>query len=390
MDGSDKKIYFANLDALRFIAASMVIVFHLEHKKRLFGLQNAWKFLSFNKLGDFAVTIFFTLSGFLISYLLLKEKELSAKRTGIETLNIKNFYIRRILRIWPLYYLIVVTGFLVWPSIDLFFIPKMSELWQHLYTPTGFVTYFLFMPNVAYALFGNIPYIDQTWSIGVEEQFYIFWPMLFTVVRRKLIPWLLAFLFAYLLLKFYLFRISHQSEQIGKLYTLAYISRFSCMAIGGIAAAMLMKKHLFDKQLSFLGQKWIQFIVLLTVAAFTFTGMHKLFWIIDHEVFSVLVAVCLINLSQPEVSIINVQNKQVLYLGKISYGLYMYHNILIGFSIWLITKAFGIEHYNIALYLSSFALTILVSALSYEFFERPFLKLKEKFTVVKSGASPTH
>ena len=98
-----KKIFFPNLNGVRAIAAFMVIVYHVEDIKELFGLPNFPHHDPMgNDLGGLGVTLFFVLSGFLITYLLLNEK------SACGTVSLRDFYIRRVLRIWPLYYLIVV------------------------------------------------------------------------------------------------------------------------------------------------------------------------------------------------------------------------------------------------------------------------------------------
>ena len=111
-----------------------------------------------------AVNMFFVLSGFLITYLLLTEGELN---TGI---NIKKFYIRRILRIWPLYYLVLI--------ISLFFIyfgiiKEPHEIWNSV------IFYSFLLANIPYVLSISIATITPLWSVAVEEQFYIIWPHLF-------------------------------------------------------------------------------------------------------------------------------------------------------------------------------------------------------------------
>src|SRR5436853_5700667 len=116
-------VYFPGLYGLRFFAAMMVIVSHVELFKDYHGLPNAYASnLAVYELGRMGVTLFFVLSGFLISYLLLAEKQ----ATG--TISVGRFYIRRILRIWPLYYLLVAVTFLVLPSLGFFSVPKYSAL----------------------------------------------------------------------------------------------------------------------------------------------------------------------------------------------------------------------------------------------------------------------
>src|SRR3954471_16382358 len=114
---TDKVIYFPNLNGLRFIAALLVIIHHTEQIKDLFGLNSHWKNYHIWILGKLGVTLFFVLSGFLITYLLLTEKK------EFNTIFIKNFYIRRILRIWPLYYLVTILSFFVLPHISFLNIP---------------------------------------------------------------------------------------------------------------------------------------------------------------------------------------------------------------------------------------------------------------------------
>ena len=98
-------VYFPNLNGLRFIAAFLVILSHLEWIKMTEGMENYASAPFIKNLGSLGVSLFFVLSGFLISYLLLQEK----KDTG--DISIKNFYVRRILRIWPLYYITVILAF---------------------------------------------------------------------------------------------------------------------------------------------------------------------------------------------------------------------------------------------------------------------------------------
>ena len=110
----EQKIYFENLNSIRFIAASLVIVHHIEQFKSFFGIQNYFKDVRIEMIGKLGVVLFFVLSGFLISYLLFKEKEYT------KTISIRKFYIRRILRIWPLYFLIIILSFFVFPFIEIF------------------------------------------------------------------------------------------------------------------------------------------------------------------------------------------------------------------------------------------------------------------------------
>src|SRR5262245_23508948 len=109
-----EKIYFPNLNGLRFIAAFLVIIHHLEQFKLTFKMDNYWNVPFIEPIGRLGVVLFFVLSGFLITYLLLAEENIKG---GI---SIKSFYVRRILRIWPLYFLIVLLGLWILPNISIF------------------------------------------------------------------------------------------------------------------------------------------------------------------------------------------------------------------------------------------------------------------------------
>ncbi len=113
MDPSKKTVYFKNLDGLRFFAFLAVFI---SHATLFLGYSNlSPAFYSIKKYilvnGDVGVSFFFVLSGFLITYLLLKEKD------GYGKISLKNFYIRRILRIWPVYFTTILVGFFILPIV---------------------------------------------------------------------------------------------------------------------------------------------------------------------------------------------------------------------------------------------------------------------------------
>src|SRR2546430_13098117 len=174
------KIYFPGLHGLRFFAALMVVFSHVELIKDYHGYPNLYATnLAVYESGRMGVTLFFVLSGFLISYLLLTEKKVAG------TVAVRKFYLRRILRIWPLYYLLVFLPFMILPRIGFFAVPKYSAL-----LPVNFrytlPLYILLLPQVALSIFDPVPFAEPLWSIGVEEQFYLLWPLLLKHVRKFL------------------------------------------------------------------------------------------------------------------------------------------------------------------------------------------------------------
>ena len=225
------KLYFENLDALRGIACLAVMFFHIPtylvtDKESLF-YRILSVLLSFNgQGGKIGVFFFFTLSGFLITYLLYCEKDIT------KSINIKNFYIRRLLRIWPLYFLIILIGFVIYPcivvNIGLNYIEKANLL-----------LYISFLSNfdVLYSSFPTNKILGTIWSVAVEEQFYLIWPIFFILIPSKRNLLCLKFIFI-LSVIFIFFNVNDKN--------LIYYHTFSCtvyLSFGAILANLLF----FDK-----------------------------------------------------------------------------------------------------------------------------------------------
>jgi len=201
---SQVKIFFNGLNELRALAALAVIWHHIElfkNRDALTSLFNLDMFSYFiDKVGKNGVYLFFVLSGFLITFLLLKEKE------RYNTILFKKFFLRRIFRIWPLYYTIVIIGFVLIPflaySFDIFksapyYFKIISD--PNNYSLDSVLLYIFFLPNVALSCGKAVAGSSHAWSVGVEEQFYILWPILIFAFSRKKIIWF----FLLLLLAFF-------------------------------------------------------------------------------------------------------------------------------------------------------------------------------------------
>ena len=171
------KVFFPNLDGLRFISFLVVFLHHCYLSFFTYLKTSspvAWNIQAFLfKYGTLGVNFFFVLSGFLITYLLIREKEV----TG--TIHIGNFYIRRILRIWPLYYLCLLIGF-----VGFAFLKKLSgEVPQESANP---IYYILLAGNFDYLQTWPVKpdaiLLSVLWSVCVEEQFYLAWPVILKFV----------------------------------------------------------------------------------------------------------------------------------------------------------------------------------------------------------------
>jgi peptidoglycan/LPS O-acetylase OafA/YrhL len=385
---SANRVFFPNLNGIRFLAALVVIVHHVEMAKYWFGLPNIYdsSFVG-GVFGELGIILFFVLSGFLITYLLLEEH----RRTG--TIGIKAFYMRRILRIWPLYYLVVIFSLFILPNFHFFDIPGLSERIND-----GFflksLAYMSFMPNLGYTIYEHIPYATQTWSVGVEEQFYLLWPvlMLYAVRKQKVLQVLIATVIIYLLVKTVVVagHIAYPAS-VPMLKSWLFWDHFSidCMALGGISAYLLFYRK--EKVLKILFNKYLQASLYIILALITVKGL-MLPWY-SKEVFAIIFMVLILNLAANKNTIISLEYKPLNYLGKISYGLYMYHN----FVLTLVLKLFmlsGVVNVGsigggIIYHIVSLGLTIALSALSYEYFEKWFLGIKTRYTKVQSGNEVT-
>ena len=146
------KVYFPNLNSLRFLAALLVIVHHIEQYKEILGLPNVFHNHSIQLMSKIGVSLFFVLSGFLITYLLLVEQKEN------NHIQIKWFYVRRILRIWPLYFLIIILAFFVFPHIAFMHLPGHDG--SHFLIKLVFFVFM--MPNVIHAVGAGLAYGTQT------------------------------------------------------------------------------------------------------------------------------------------------------------------------------------------------------------------------------------
>jgi len=377
-----RKIYFPGLNGLRFWAAFFVILHHVEQFKLWQGMPNLFRNNFFESIGHQGVSLFFVLSGFLITFLLLAEYE---KTNHIA---VKNFYIRRILRIWPLYYLIMILGLFVLPRF--INIGPVAELNEHF---TLKVMLFMFMlPNVLRVMEAPIVGANQAWSVGVEEQFYIIWPLLVRTFRKVL----LKFLILFIILKFSVtilmavsldhflnpgYQYMMYLRTIQRFWDLLQIEQ---MSFGAIGAYVLFYKK--EKILNVLYHPLSQIfmavgIVFILTVRFKFIGQT----LFDALLFTILI----INVSTNKNFILKLENRLYSYLGNISYGIYMYHTVCIAVVLTILQKL-GLDKGNLLLfnsimYASSVILTIVVAGLSYRYFESFFLKQKEMFMIVVSS-----
>jgi len=372
------KIYFPGLNGLRFFSALAVIITHVELIKHKLGFFNIWNNKLIHHLGVIGVSFFFVLSGFLITYLMLLEKN------KFNSISIRKFYLRRILRIWPLYFLILIVGFFILPKLT--YIPYFSENLSSNFK-WNLIMYILMLPNLAFSFFLAVPLIGQLWSIGVEEQFYLIWPILLKYFKKISINLLIKILVIWLFIKglvLFIFKISDDNWVIILKNNLAML-KFENMIIGAIGALLLTENKI----------KLLNFIYKKSVLLFSMFGIFiSLFILPDffndllHIVHSFFFIIIILNVSCNSSSFLKLENTFYNLLGKISYGIYMYHLVVIYFTIKFLDYCnlfYAKNIYsNLLLYIMVISITSLVSYMSYTLFERKFLKIKSRYTLINS------
>jgi peptidoglycan/LPS O-acetylase OafA/YrhL len=398
-----KKEYFKGLDSLRFFAALAVFFTHVELIKKFTGFGSHWidpeeritKFTVFQSVmskeidplspliaysSALGVVFFFVLSGFLITFLLLKEKQEN------NSIAIGKFYLRRALRIWPLYYLIFLLGFFVLPYLEIFSVPE-QDVFFHQNFWGNLILYAFFMPNLAFSIYTTaVPNIGQSWSIGVEEQFYLLWPLLIRKSKNVLrsILWIAGIIIALKGVLLFSFPFI-QLEAIVVIKKFLAMSKLECMALGGFGAYVFFNKKEAILQVIFKPLAQVLAVVMIPILIYFMpTALEDVL----HLLFSISFLIIILNAAGNEKSFFRFENRILQYLGRISYGFYMFHVMCIVFTIHTLDNYIGLNNdittpQHILLYGISFLLTVAVSSLSYHIFEKAFIRLKDKYAQPK-------
>ena len=364
-------IYFPGLNGLRFLSALAVIITHVELMQDKLGLENSWSNLLIRNLGVIGVSFFFVLSGFLITYLMIEERD------RFKSFSVKSFYLRRIFRIWPLYFLILILGFFILPNFT--YVPFFSENLEINFL-SNLIIYLFIFPNIALSIFPAVPLIGQSWSIGVEEQFYLIWPIIFKFFKNFNLILLIKLLFLFVFMKFVFLLFSLQIDSNWLLVVKKNLAmlKFENMIIGAMGAVIMKKKD-----------RYIKYVLNNMALFFSVTGIFLSLYIIPnylrdglHILHALFFIIVILNVSSNPSSFLKLENKLLNFLGRISYGIYMYHLIVIYFTI----KVLEIYDINskLLLYTLSILITCIVSYISYIIFEKRFLNLKDKFAILKA------
>lgn len=369
---AEKKVYFEKLDSLRFFCFLSVFFYHSFHTDfEEIKSSSVYHFVT-NDLfpnGNLGVNFFFVLSGFLITYLLIKEQEKNGQ------IHLVKFWVRRILRIWPLYFLCVFFGFVIFPYLKVLFGQESLEIANPLY-------YVLFISNFDILSNGmpDASILGVLWSVAIEEQFYLVWPViLFFIPYNRY--WIV---FIVIITQSIVFRMLNDGFAMHEFHTLSCIGD---MAVGGLLGWIMSRKESipnFNKlpRLSILFC-YIGFMVFYLFRK-DFVAYNDGIAVFDRTVIALFIAGIIADQSFSKRPIFDVSKVTLINrLGRISYGLYCLHFVGILITLKLnVLLGFNQSLYQVLLLETFCALiiTILLAELSWRLWERPFLKLKERYS----------
>jgi peptidoglycan/LPS O-acetylase OafA/YrhL len=364
--------WFPGLNGLRFLAAAMVVIMHIHNNMGISGLAQlpAWPILF---KGLYAVSFFFVLSGFLITWLLLQEQH----RT--HTISIKKFYLRRVFRIWPLYFIVIAAGlFFYWRLAPALKLPFESDYPHGL----GIALYALFLANLMNSLYHVGGILHVTWSIAVEEQFYLFWAPLVKRCRRRLPALIVGVtvvsLVANMLNTLNVFHLGKGMQAfVGTL-------QFHYMGFGACFAWALHKNRDRLLALPLFRKPALQVLCVILIGAFFFLYKRNVWGeLLLPAPLACLFGWLIINVSSNSRRILRLDNGALNYLGKISYGLYMYHMPMVYATAFLFKRLAWANvpgWYFFPLYFACvFVLTGILASLSYYALEKPLLRYSKRF-----------
>lgn len=328
--------YRKDIDGLRAIAIISVILYH-------FGcLPN----------GYLGVDVFFVISGYLITNIIFKE--------SLENrFSVTGFYFRRIRRIIPLILFTTLVALIIGMFV---MIPDDLENLSESIVATNF-----FANNILlYITTGNywnivneFKPLMHTWSLGIEEQYYLFYPLIFLFLGGKRIRWILPTLILLTIISFLLY--TTDTNEASRFYLIPF--RFYELSLGGIGAIYL-------KRFKFVGKFRLIFILLLLLILLFNPNLPQNIKLLLSVVSTLGVLISKTN--EKDFSILALENRLIVGIGKISFSLYMWHQILLAF-----IRYFILESINLFQYILIFLITVFLSVFSYYIIEQPFRNKKK-------------
>lgn len=346
--------HFGSLDGLRFLCITAVIWHHLPERPDLADLS------AFFVRGHVGVDFFFVLSGYLITTLLIREEAATGR------ISLKGFYWRRTLRILPAYYLVVtLAGF-----NEIVLNGETGSLEKLPY-------YYFFLAN--FLAVEDITFLSPTWSLSVEEQYYLVWPALLLLLpRRWIVPLLLGLIALHLAAALGVFdRIGITAIEAGPL-RIGLGHATPAILMGSLAAIVLNIPKGFARLAPLFHAKaapWICMLLLLLVLASVPGALAGWPNLIVHGLMTATLISLVVREDNGMAPLLKF--RPIERIGRISYGIYLYHLFLQGV-VLIVFSRLNWEMNGLAFFLSYYALTILVAGISFHAYESWFQKLRHK------------
>lgn len=365
--------YIKSLDGLRFLAVSLVLLDHWSNYKLGFPASN---------LG---VSLFFVLSGYLITGILLRSKDKDQTNTIGHFKSLKLFYIRRTLRIFPLYYFILAVLYITNEPAA-----RANIFWLATYMTNNYMAY-------TQQWMGSF---DHLWSLAVEEQFYLFFPFVIFYCASKKLPYILIALISIsVLLRMYFYL-------NGTYWVTPYVLMPTCLDALGLGSLLAYYKH--ESEIAYLKTNVLKTGFLVSLVAYICLVMlvrspsepHNFYSVVLLRFFESCISVFLIAIFVSQSGNSGIfksirktvfENNVIVFIGKISYGIYIYHHFIYNFyytsatnpiakifsRINLISQGLGDNEFvRIAVV---FPIVVAVATISWYVFEKPINQLKERF-----------
>lgn len=364
-----KPTYFPNLDATRFIAFLHVFLAHCFYTNSL-EISDSRLFEIFSKnikAGFLGLDYFFVLSSFLLTFLILEEEN----RTG--TFRSGFFLIRRGIRLWPLYFLLVFCTYLGYSIV--------TKLGANLHPLPPIEVYLLFVSNLWIVQNGQefLFLLVLFWSIAVEEQFYVFWAIAMKFFRKYIPHISFGLIGISLLFRFYFI----EQQPVLAFHTVSTLGNFG---IGALGAWLAFTKHpIMEKIVKLrLWQSATVYAILLILVLF----YYRLFdfgWpvVIEKIVFALFFLFVILEQSFSKTPLVNFGKFALLsYMGRISLGLYCFHGLALTLYKPL-SLHLGLTNESVFVFVLNpavlFIFTVFTAVLSYEWVEKPIYNLRNKF-----------
>ncbi len=367
-----KSEYFENLDGLRFICFLSVFFYHSFHTNSE-TVKNSpiYSFIKNDIFGNgnLGVNFFFVLSGFLITFLLIQEKKDKGK------INIKNFFIRRSLRIWPLFYLCVAFGFLIFPALK----TLLGQIPNETANPFYYISFLNNFDNINNGQ-PDSSILAVLWSVAIEEQFYLIWPFILLIfpTKRYWVP------FSSIIVLSLIFRFFNNNDIIYEIHTLSCIGD---MAVGAFGAWVILENNKVKIKFQKLNKVYIFLIYALVLMVYLFRiellQQNFLLKIAERIIIAVIFLLVILEQNYSHNSFFKLANYRLItQFGKMSYGFYCLHFIGILISVTLTNKLIYTPNLWQVIFLDTIialVLTLILGKISYRFIESPFLKMKNNF-----------